>query len=245
MSSIPGPSSRATTSMPWRPLPSRTIAQQHLAARRVGRDVARHLGDRGGEQRLVGASSARARRRAPARAGARSRRRRRTRSRSGSQPATVERLLAAGTAAAPAPPRGRARSARPRSSSRAGPSRTRPRAGCRRSPSPRRAGASSCAIPRSERETNESITSSAVTSTMIPRERWRVTWRHHVVAQLQDVGVGQRRLDRRDQERALLEDRDGHASATVGRVDAVARAMTCSRAAARPPRCRPGGRRPR
>ena len=33
-----------------------------------------------------------------------------------------------------------------------------------------------CAIPRSERETNESMTSSAVTSTMIPRERWRVTW---------------------------------------------------------------------
>ena len=31
------------------------------------------------------------------------------------------------------------------------------------------------AIPRSERETNESITSSEVTSTMIPRERWRVT----------------------------------------------------------------------
>ena len=34
--------------------------------------------------------------------------------------------------------------------------------------------------------------------------------RHHVVAQLQDVGVGQRRLDRGDQERPLLEDRDGH-----------------------------------
>jgi hypothetical protein len=33
-----------------------------------------------------------------------------------------------------------------------------------------------CAIPRSERDTNESITSSAVTSTMIPRERCRVTW---------------------------------------------------------------------
>ena len=33
-----------------------------------------------------------------------------------------------------------------------------------------------CAIPRSERETNESMTSSAVTSTMIPRERCRVTW---------------------------------------------------------------------
>jgi hypothetical protein len=32
-----------------------------------------------------------------------------------------------------------------------------------------------CAIPRRERETNESITSSAVTSTMMPRERWRVT----------------------------------------------------------------------
>src|SRR4051794_4865632 len=31
------------------------------------------------------------------------------------------------------------------------------------------------AMPRSERETNESITSSEVTSTMIPRERWRVT----------------------------------------------------------------------
>ena len=31
------------------------------------------------------------------------------------------------------------------------------------------------AIPRSERETNESMTSSDVTSTMIPRERWRVT----------------------------------------------------------------------
>src|SRR5918994_5577749 len=34
---------------------------------------------------------------------------------------------------------------------------------------------------------------------------------HDVVAQLQDVGVGQRRLDRGDQERTLLEDRDGHA----------------------------------
>src|SRR5687768_14447581 len=32
-----------------------------------------------------------------------------------------------------------------------------------------------CAIPRSERETNESITSSAVTSTMIPRDRKRPT----------------------------------------------------------------------
>src|SRR4051812_28717829 len=32
-----------------------------------------------------------------------------------------------------------------------------------------------CAIPRSERETNESITSSAVTSTTIPRERKRPT----------------------------------------------------------------------
>ena len=32
-----------------------------------------------------------------------------------------------------------------------------------------------CAIPRSERDTNESITSSAVTSTMIPRERKRPT----------------------------------------------------------------------
>src|SRR4051794_19715005 len=32
------------------------------------------------------------------------------------------------------------------------------------------------AMPRSERETNESITSSEVTSTMIPRERWRGTW---------------------------------------------------------------------
>src|SRR4051794_28447708 len=31
------------------------------------------------------------------------------------------------------------------------------------------------AMPRSERETNESMTSSAVTSTMIPRDRWRVT----------------------------------------------------------------------
>src|SRR4051812_6515339 len=31
------------------------------------------------------------------------------------------------------------------------------------------------AIPRSERDTNESMTSSDVTSTMIPRERWRVT----------------------------------------------------------------------
>src|SRR5215217_2492553 len=35
--------------------------------------------------------------------------------------------------------------------------------------------------------------------------------RHHVVAQLQDVGVGEGRLDRGDQERALLEDRYGHA----------------------------------
>src|SRR5918994_6589157 len=32
---------------------------------------------------------------------------------------------------------------------------------------------------------------------------------HDVVAQLQDVGVGEGRLDRGDQERALLEDRDG------------------------------------
>src|SRR3954463_4383054 len=31
-------------------------------------------------------------------------------------------------------------------------------------------------MPWRERETNESMTSSAVTSTMIPRERWRVTW---------------------------------------------------------------------
>src|SRR5690242_15683442 len=31
------------------------------------------------------------------------------------------------------------------------------------------------AIPRSERETKESMTSSDVTSTMIPRDRWRVT----------------------------------------------------------------------
>src|SRR5215213_2330089 len=35
---------------------------------------------------------------------------------------------------------------------------------------------------------------------------------HHVVAELQDVRVGQRRLDRRDQERALLEDGYGHAA---------------------------------
>src|SRR5215208_6412062 len=34
---------------------------------------------------------------------------------------------------------------------------------------------------------------------------------HHVVAQLQDIGVRERRLDRRDQERALLEDGYGHA----------------------------------
>ena len=32
------------------------------------------------------------------------------------------------------------------------------------------------AMPRSERDTNESMTSSAVTSTMIPRERKRPTW---------------------------------------------------------------------
>src|SRR3954451_25004936 len=31
------------------------------------------------------------------------------------------------------------------------------------------------AMPRSERETNESMTSRAVTSTMMPRDRWRVT----------------------------------------------------------------------
>src|SRR5215217_1063258 len=34
---------------------------------------------------------------------------------------------------------------------------------------------------------------------------------HDVVAQLQDVGVGERRLDRGDQEGTLLEDRYGHA----------------------------------
>src|SRR5215217_7799501 len=34
---------------------------------------------------------------------------------------------------------------------------------------------------------------------------------HHVVAQLQDIRVRERRLDRRDQERALLEDGYGHA----------------------------------
>src|SRR5215208_4767269 len=33
---------------------------------------------------------------------------------------------------------------------------------------------------------------------------------HHVVLQAQHVGVRERRLDRRDQERALLEDRDRH-----------------------------------
>src|SRR3954466_14084303 len=37
--------------------------------------------------------------------------------------------------------------------------------------------------------------------------------RHHVVAQLEHVAVGQGRLDRGDQERALLEDRDGHPGA--------------------------------
>ena len=47
---------RRRTSMPSRPSPSRTIAQQHLAAGRVGGDVARDLRDRRGEQRLVGAS---------------------------------------------------------------------------------------------------------------------------------------------------------------------------------------------
>src|SRR5215216_3285301 len=34
--------------------------------------------------------------------------------------------------------------------------------------------------------------------------------RHHVVAQLQNVRIRQRRLDRGDQELSLLEDRDGH-----------------------------------
>jgi hypothetical protein len=32
------------------------------------------------------------------------------------------------------------------------------------------------AIACGERDTNESITSREVTSTMMPRERWRVTW---------------------------------------------------------------------
>src|SRR5918999_5491257 len=34
--------------------------------------------------------------------------------------------------------------------------------------------------------------------------------RHHVVPELQDVAVGEGRLDRGDQDRPLLEDRDGH-----------------------------------
>src|SRR5688572_10436431 len=71
---------------------------------------------------------------------------------------------------------------------------------------------------------------------------------HHVVLEADHVGVGERRLDRRDQERALLENWYRHA----GRALSGPRAATPSRparprsrAAARPPRCRPAGRRPR
>src|SRR5215510_5366629 len=66
------------------------------------------------------------------------------------------------------------------------------------------------------------------------------------VAQLLEVLVGEGGLHRRDEIRALLEDRDLHetlAAATRSVASpALASARPCSRGAARPLRCRPGGR---
>src|SRR5437667_4498363 len=68
------------------------------------------------------------------------------------------------------------------------------------------------------------------------------------VAQLLQVLVRERGLDRRDQIRALLEDRNLHGPSLPALTRApwptLASGRPCTPAAARPLRCRPGGRRP-
>ena len=68
-----------------------------------------------------------------------------------------------------------------------------------------------CAIVRSERAANESITSMAVTSTMMPCAPEAADLLHEVVAEPFGVGVGERGLHRGDQDRALFQDWYWHA----------------------------------
>ena len=139
----PGPRRWAITSMPSRPSVAATTRRTHLALAGVGRDVARDLGDRGGDEREVGA--ARSRGRHPSRGPLC-----RAVTMSASDVIATRTAITSPSSDSSVSLSCRKASPSSRSSAvwtssnvhaRAAPWRTRRRAGCRRSPSPRRAGA--------------------------------------------------------------------------------------------------------
>ena len=184
--------------------------EQHLAARGVGRDVARHLGDRGREQRLVRARELEARGELP-----------RALARGHDVVVGLDRdpLLGAQEAPSPAPPGLEQRETLLEVQRRLDVLEVHPELDHREGhlgldADDHRLGAAQARHHRdpAQRAGDEGVHD--VERRDVDDDPARAVaghLAHHVVAQLQDVGVGERRLDRRDQERTLLEDRYGHA----------------------------------
>ena len=104
-----------------------------------------------------------------------------------------------------------------------------------------------CAIVRSDRAANESITSIAVTSTMMPWARNRLTrsirsWRSRSVSESVSAACTDG-----DEDRALFQDGYWHETVALARIIRSARRCGSlrSRAGVRPLRCHPAGRRRR